>query len=118
LDGKFRIHTAFSREPGQKKIYVQELIRQQSEFVSDAILNKKGYVYICGDAKHSESFRCSSFFFCSFDLFFFAFILVAREVEKELEVMLGNAKGGSEVEGAKELKALKDRNRMLMDVWS
>lgn len=43
---------------------------------------------------------------------------MAREVEKELEVMLGNAKGGSEVEGAKELKALKDRNRMLMDVWS
>lgn len=41
---------------------------------------------------------------------------MAREVEHQLETILGNAKGGGKEEGAKELKLLKDRNRLLMDV--
>jgi NADPH-ferrihemoprotein reductase len=52
-----------------------------------------GYAYICGDAKH-----------------------MAREVEHALEDILGKAKGGGKEEGAKELKLLKDRNRLLLDV--
>lgn len=41
---------------------------------------------------------------------------MAREVEHELEAILGKAKKGGQAEGAKELKLLKDRNRLLLDV--
>lgn len=93
LDGKFRMHVALSREPGQKKVYVQQLVKAQASEIGDALVNKKGYAYICGDAKH-----------------------MAREVEQELEEILGAVKGGGKAEGAKELKTLKDRNRLLLDV--
>ncbi|KAI5479383.1 hypothetical protein MNV49_003717 [Pseudohyphozyma bogoriensis] len=95
LDGKFRMHVALSREPGQPKVYVQQLISEQADHIGDALVNKKGYAYICGDAKH-----------------------MAREVEHQLEEILGKAKNGGQPEGAKELKLLKDRNRLLLDVWS
>ena len=63
---------------------------------ADAIINGKGYVYICGDAKG-----------------------MSKAVEETLCKILGQAKGGSaEVEGAAELKLLKERNRLLLDVWS
>ncbi|KAK4700267.1 NADPH-ferrihemoprotein reductase, partial [Phenoliferia sp. Uapishka_3] len=93
LDGKFRMHTALSREPGQEKVYVQQLIAEQADHIGDALVAKKGYAYICGDAKH-----------------------MAREVEKQFEDILGKAKGGGKEEGIKELKLLKDRNRLLLDV--
>ena len=54
-----------------------------------------GYLYICGDAKH-----------------------MAREVEATLEDTIGESMGGGRVEGANELKVLKERKRILLDVWS
>ncbi|THV04462.1 putative cytochrome P450 oxidoreductase [Dendrothele bispora CBS 962.96] len=100
LKGKFIMHNAFSREPPYKpdgsKIYVQDLIWQEKDAVADAILNGKGYVYICGDAKN-----------------------MSKAVEDVLSRILGEAKGGSaEVEGTAELKLLKERSRLLLDVWS
>ncbi|KAI0284004.1 NADPH-dependent cytochrome P450 oxidoreductase [Russula aff. rugulosa BPL654] len=100
LQGKFTMRSAFSREPPYKpdggKIYVQDLIWQDRTQVADAILNGKGYIYICGDAKN-----------------------MAKSVEDTLARILGEAKGGSaEVEGAAEMKLLKDRSRLMLDVWS
>lgn len=95
LDGKFRLHVAFSREPNKPKTYVQQLIKEQEPALAEALVAKKGYCYICGDAKH-----------------------MAREVEGLLEDILGRAKGGSHEDGVKELKLMKDRNRLLLDVWS
>ncbi|KAI0345731.1 NADPH-dependent cytochrome P450 oxidoreductase [Trametopsis cervina] len=100
LHGKFIMRCAFSREPPYKpdgsKIYVQDLIWEDHEQIADAILNGKGYIYICGDAKS-----------------------MSKSVEETLCRILGEAKGGSaEVEGAAELKLLKERNRLLLDVWS
>ncbi|KAN0139896.1 hypothetical protein V8E53_002558 [Lactarius tabidus] len=100
LQGKFTLRTAFSREPPYKpdggKIYVQDLLWEDRAQVADAILNGKGYVYICGDAKN-----------------------MAKSVEETLARILGEAKGGSaEVEGAAELKLLKERSRCMLDVWS
>ncbi|KAI0785222.1 cytochrome P450 oxidoreductase [Abortiporus biennis] len=100
LHGKFTMRCAFSREPPFKpdgsKIYVQDLIWEDQEQIADAILNGKGYVYICGDAKS-----------------------MSKSVEETLCKILGEAKGGSaEVEGAAELKLLKERSRLLLDVWS
>lgn len=43
---------------------------------------------------------------------------MAKQVERELAHILGKAKGGSDEDGEKELKLLKDRNRLLLDVWS
>ncbi|KAL1736884.1 hypothetical protein EV714DRAFT_242318 [Schizophyllum commune] len=100
LKGKFQMRCAFSREPPYKpdggKIYVQDLIWEDKDRIADAVLNGKGYVYICGDAKN-----------------------MAKSVEDTLARILGEAKGGSaEVEGAAELKLLKERSRLLLDVWS
>ncbi|KAH8104496.1 cytochrome P450 oxidoreductase [Cristinia sonorae] len=99
LHGKFTMRCAFSREnykPDGSKIYVQDLIWEDAETIADAILNGKGYVYICGDAKS-----------------------MSKSVEEALCRILGEAKGGSaEVEGAAELKILKERSRLLLDVWS
>lgn len=92
--------TAISREPPYKpdgsKIYVQDLIWEQREGISEAILKGKAYIYICGDAKS-----------------------MSKSVEDMLQRMLGEAKGGSaEVEGAAEMKLLKERSRLMLDVWS
>ncbi|GAA5975291.1 hypothetical protein JCM11641_005925 [Rhodosporidiobolus odoratus] len=95
LDGKFKMHCAFSREEGQPKVYVQELLKAEGERIGKGLTEGKGYAYICGDAGN-----------------------MAKAVERELAVLLGNAKGGSLEDGEKELKLLKDRNRLLLDVWS
>ncbi|KAI0304400.1 NADPH-dependent cytochrome P450 oxidoreductase [Multifurca ochricompacta] len=100
LQGKFTLRTAFSRQqpykPDGGKIYVQDLIWESRAQVADAILNGKGYVYICGDAKN-----------------------MSKSVEETLARILGEAKGGSaEVEGAAEIKLLKERSRLMLDVWS
>ncbi|KAH7885100.1 hypothetical protein F5I97DRAFT_1331048 [Phlebopus sp. FC_14] len=100
LKGKFTMRCAFSREPPYKpdgrKIYVQDLIWEDRKNIADAILVGKGYVYICGDAK-----------------------AMSKAVEEILARILGEAKGGSaEVEGAAEMKLLKERSRLLLDVWS
>ncbi|KIJ07743.1 hypothetical protein PAXINDRAFT_89908 [Paxillus involutus ATCC 200175] len=100
LKGKFKMHCAFSREPPYKpdgsKIYVQDLVWEDRKNIADAILVGKGYVYICGDAK-----------------------AMSKAVEEVLTRILGEAKGGSaELEGAAEMKLLKERSRLMLDVWS
>lgn len=100
LNGKFTMHNAFSREPPYKadgsKIYVQDLLWEDRANVAEAIINGKGYIYICGDAKS-----------------------MAKAVEDVLARILGEAKGGSAaVEGAAEMKLLKERSRLMLDVWS
>ncbi|KAF4437197.1 NCP1-NADPH-cytochrome P450 reductase [Fusarium acutatum] len=47
LGSKFRMYTAFSREQ-EKKVYVQDLILQQSKDIASLIQNG-GHVYVCGD---------------------------------------------------------------------
>ncbi|KAG0700433.1 hypothetical protein DFH29DRAFT_931907 [Suillus ampliporus] len=99
LKGKFMMHCAFSREPPYKpdgsKIYVQDLIWDDRKNIADAILTGKGYVYICGDAK-----------------------AMSKAVEEVLARILGEAKGGSEADGAAEIKLMKERSRLMLDVWS
>lgn len=100
LKGKFVMHCAFSREPPYKpdgsKIYVQDLLWEDRANIADGIINGKGYIYICGDAKN-----------------------MSKAVEEVLAKILGEAKGGSaEVEGAAEVKLMKERSRLMLDVWS
>lgn len=67
---------------------MQDLVWDMRAELAPLILEKRAYIYICGDAKN-----------------------MSKAVEDRLMKMLADAKGGSpEVEGAKELKLLKDRN--------
>lgn len=99
LQGKLKMHVALSRSGQRKadgsKVYVQDLLWDQRADISQAILEKRASVYVCGDGRH-----------------------MSKDVEAKLASMLGEAKGGSkDVEGMAELKALKDRSRLLLDVW-
>ena len=49
-EGVVTIHSAFSRKPGQKKTYVQDLIRKDIKNIL-ALLEQGGKLYICGDGK-------------------------------------------------------------------
>lgn len=90
LDGKFQIFTAFSRVQGKPKVYVQNLISENRAFVKESLVDKKGYAYICGDAKN-----------------------MAKDVEELLKEILGEAAGGTkEKEGEAAYKQMKDRNRV------
>ncbi|ODN75426.1 hypothetical protein L202_06577 [Cryptococcus amylolentus CBS 6039] len=99
LKGVLKMKVAFSREmtkPDGSKVYVQDLIHDLASELAPLIIDKRAYIYICGDAKN-----------------------MSKAVEERLMEMLGQAKGGSAaVEGAKELKTLKERNRLMTDVWS
>lgn len=94
LDGKFKMFTAVSRRPesGGKKEYVQDLIKLQTEIIYKMIIEQKGYVFICGDGKN-----------------------MVKCVEETLKTIFESVGGKN---GAAELKFLKDRNRLLLDVWS
>ncbi|KAG9115183.1 NADPH-cytochrome P450 reductase [Ceratobasidium sp. 392] len=95
LKGKFVMRNAFSRsgprKPDGSKIYVQDLLWEDRAAVSDAINDKRGYVYICGEAKN-----------------------MSKAVEDVL-VKIFNEAGKN---GAEELKTMKERSRLLLDVWS
>jgi NADPH-ferrihemoprotein reductase len=100
LGDKFHMHVAISREgprkPDGSKIYVQDLLWEDREAVADALVTKKGYIYICGDAKN-----------------------MSKAVEQVLMRILGESVGGTAaVEGVKELNSLKEKSRYLTDVWS
>jgi len=97
LGDKFKMITGFSREqfkPGGGKKYVQDYILEHSKELADDILQRKAYVYVCGATDMSH------------------------DVERAFVRVLASAKGGSEEEGKKEVKMLKDRSRFLQDVWS
>ena len=98
LDNKLKLRLSLSREvfkPDGSKLYVQDLIWEDREYIADAILNKRGYVYICGEGKG-----------------------MCHDVEHTLARILGEAKGADEEVGRQELKLLHDKNRMILDVLS
>ena len=73
---------------------MQDLLWDLRQTLAPLILERRAYLYICGDAKS-----------------------MAKSVEAVLVRILGEAKGGSaEVEGVKELKLLKERNVSESDV--
>uniref|UniRef100_A0A8C4S096 Nitric oxide synthase n=1 Tax=Erpetoichthys calabaricus TaxID=27687 RepID=A0A8C4S096_ERPCA len=49
------VYTAYSREPDQKKVYVQDILREHlSEKVFTLLYEKKGHIYICGDIRMAQ----------------------------------------------------------------
>ncbi|CCO34427.1 NADPH-ferrihemoprotein reductase [Rhizoctonia solani AG-1 IB] len=95
LKGKFTMRNAFSRsgprKPDGSKVYVQDLLWEDRAAISEVINEKRGYVYICGDAKN-----------------------MSKAVE-DILVRIFNEAGKN---GTDELKTMKERSRLLLDVWS
>ncbi len=74
---------------------MQDLIYEARDQLAPLILEKRAYVFICGDAKS-----------------------MARSVEETLVRILAEAKAGTPgVEGARELKLLKERNVSAVILW-
>lgn len=98
LEGKFQLRVSLSREvfneDGSKK-YVQDLIWEDRQKIAEQILHQRAHMYICGEGKG-----------------------MAQDVEHVLAKILAEAKGGDIDVGLAEVKLLKDRNRLALDVWS
>ncbi|XP_008070020.1 nitric oxide synthase, inducible [Carlito syrichta] len=46
------VHTAYSRQPGQPKVYVQDVLRQKlAGEVFRVLLEEPGHLYVCGDVR-------------------------------------------------------------------
>jgi len=43
------LHTAWSREPGSAKVYVQQRIVEKASLIADLVLRKGAHIYVCGD---------------------------------------------------------------------
>ncbi|KAL4792884.1 hypothetical protein BDV19DRAFT_400353 [Aspergillus venezuelensis] len=91
---KLTLVTAFSRDPGSKRLYVQDAILEHKEALVDLLVEQRGNLYICGRAG------------------------MAREVERRVtgEILQG-AKGWTEKESEEWVRGVKRRNKWQEDVW-
>ncbi|KAL4962629.1 NADPH cytochrome P450 oxidoreductase family protein [Aspergillus stella-maris] len=91
---KLSLVTAFSRDPGSKRAYVQDAIIEHKETLVDLLVEQRGNLYICGRAG------------------------MAREVERRVtgEILQG-VKGWAEKESEEWVRGIKRRNKWQEDVW-
>ncbi|XP_036616080.1 methionine synthase reductase isoform X2 [Trichosurus vulpecula] len=94
------LKVSFSRdipESGEDKPpkYVQDNIRLYSQKIARILLQEKGYIYVCGDAKG-----------------------MAKDVNDALVEILSKEAGVEKLEAMKMLATLREEKRYLQDVWS
>ncbi|RWS02998.1 NADPH-cytochrome P450 reductase-like protein [Dinothrombium tinctorium] len=89
-----KLYVAFSRDQPQK-VYVTHLLKQNLDELWDIIENKKGHIYICGDARN-----------------------MARDVRDILIKMIEDKGNKSKSEAEMYLKSLETQRRYSADVWS
>lgn len=87
------MHTAFSRQDPNKKVYVQHLLEQQADELSELILRQDACVYICGDAHR-----------------------MAKDVFTTMSKIVGDDKS-FDGDAKAYLKDLKKSKRWMEDVW-
>ncbi|KAI8819375.1 uncharacterized protein EV422DRAFT_534514 [Fimicolochytrium jonesii] len=93
---ELKVVDAFSRVPGEKKVYVQERLKEFAEDVWRMIGTQGAYFYVCGDAKH-----------------------MAADVHAALEhIALTHGKLASAEKAKAWVKDLRSQGRYLEDVWS
>lgn len=93
LNGQLRVVTAFSRQAGQPRRYVQDRIVEYAADVIRLVEDEGANVYVCGRAG------------------------MAREVERVVGEMLKKVKGWSEAEVDEWIRAAKRRMKWQEDVW-
>nr|XP_006640988.2 PREDICTED: nitric oxide synthase, inducible [Lepisosteus oculatus] len=86
--------TAYSRQPGQPKVYVQDVLRDRlSEEVVRVLHQQQGHIYICGDVR------------------------MARDVEETLAQILAHKLGMSLEQAVNYLSQLKTEKRYHEDIF-
>jgi NADPH-ferrihemoprotein reductase len=88
------LHVAASREDPNKVVYVQHLIEEQGDMVFDVLMNRTGFLYVCGDARN-----------------------MAPDVQKALVRVL-EKNNMTTVEAEEAVKKMKEEHRYLVDVWA
>lgn len=88
------LFVGFSREPGQPKVYVQELLRAQGARIY-ALLQSGAAVYVCGDARN-----------------------MAPDVQRAFVEVLEQHGGLPLPQAEAYLDAMKESGRYLQDVWA
>lgn len=54
------VHTAYSRLPGQPKVYVQDLLQQRlAGEVLRVLHEEQGHLYVCGDVRMARDVACT-----------------------------------------------------------
>ncbi|KAB1266084.1 Nitric oxide synthase; inducible [Camelus dromedarius] len=54
------VHTAYSRLPGQPKVYVQDILRRQlAGEVLRVLHEEQGHLYVCGDVRMARDVACT-----------------------------------------------------------
>ena len=89
----FKLTTAFSRQ-GSEKVYVQHRLKEHADAVWDILDQKRGHVYVCGDAKR-----------------------MASDVNRALEEIAALVGKHSEQTAMKAIKGLRIKGRYQEDVW-
>eukprot|EP01137_Pigoraptor_chileana_P012408 Opistho-2@64785 len=87
------LRTAFSREAGQKKVYVQHLLKQDADLVW-SLLQRGAHFYVCGDAKN-----------------------MAGDVHETLLDIISAKKGTSRENAEAFMADLENNKRYQRDVW-
>ena len=92
--GLCKLRLAFSRDQADK-VYVQHLLAKDGALVWDMLENKKGHLYVCGDAKN-----------------------MAREVQSTI-IDICKTEGGKTQQQAEDyVKNLMQKKKYSSDVWS
>ena len=91
--GVTRLHTVFSRVPGQPKQYVQQAIAEQSDEVW-RLIQHGAIVYVCGDATR-----------------------MAPDVRRAFGAIFQAQTGTTEADADAWLHGLQAANRYLEDIW-
>ncbi|KAJ3245003.1 hypothetical protein HDU78_010058 [Chytriomyces hyalinus] len=89
-----RVMNAFSRVPGQQKVYVQDIVQKMGKEVYEVLDKMRGYIYVCGDAKN-----------------------MAADVNTLLHKLAAEFGGKNEEEAKKWVKNLKTTGKYHEDVW-
>lgn len=88
------LHVAFSRQPDQPRMYVQDLLRQHADDVV-ALLDQGAAIYVCGDARR-----------------------MAADVASALAQIVAKTRGISPAAAEALLDSWKVKGRYLQDVWA
>jgi sulfite reductase alpha subunit-like flavoprotein len=98
------LHTAFSRDdPTGKKVYVQNLMTDDSERLVDTIIHGNGIVYVCGDGNHMGRDVQAT---------------ISKLISPHLQTATSITTTNETDIGKSYLEEMKSEGRFLMDIWS
>jgi len=89
------LRCAFSRERGQEKTYVQRLMELDGESIAKCLIEKNGYLFVCGDG-----------------------VKMAKEVHQTLQEIIIQHGHMTQIQTTQFLTEIAKRGRYTRDIWS